>query len=61
MKDAGFAVPEIQNLSGAIALFMKYPHGIRFEITHYAPGTPEVDWVTCSESSFTLDTAIMNA
>ena len=43
MKDAGFAVPEIQNLSGATALFMKDPDGIRFEVTHYPPGVSVVD------------------
>ncbi len=43
MEDAGFAVPEIQNLSGATALFMKDPDGIRFEVTHYPPGVSVVD------------------
>lgn len=43
MREAGFAVPEIQNLSGATALFMKDPDGIRFEITHYPPGVSVVD------------------
>lgn len=43
MKDAGFAVPEIQYLSGATALFMKDPDGIRFEVTHYPPGVSVVD------------------
>ncbi len=43
MQEAGFEVPEIQNLGGAIALFMKDPDGIRFEITYYPPGMPVFD------------------
>lgn len=43
MQAAGFAVPEIQNLGGAIALFMKDPDGIRFEVTYYPPGMAVVD------------------
>lgn len=43
MEKAGFEVPDIQNLNGATALFMKDPDGIRFEITHYPPGVPVVD------------------
>jgi len=43
MQRAGFAVPEIQNLGGVTALFMKDPDGIRFEISHYPPGTSVVD------------------
>jgi len=43
MRDAGFAVPDLQNLDGAIALFMKDPDGIRFELTYYPPGTSVVD------------------
>ena len=43
MRQAGYEVPEIQNLGGATALFMKDPDGIRFEITHYASGTSVVD------------------
>jgi catechol 2,3-dioxygenase-like lactoylglutathione lyase family enzyme len=43
MEAAGFAVPDIQNLDGAIALFMKDPDGIRFEITYYPPGVAVVD------------------
>ncbi len=43
MSEAGFPVPEIQDLRGATALFMKDSDGIRFEVTHYAPGTPVVD------------------
>ena len=38
MEQAGFPVPETQQLGGALALFMKDPDGIRFEITHYPPG-----------------------
>lgn len=43
MLDAGFAAPDIQNLDGAIALFLKDPDGIRFELTYYPPGTNVVD------------------
>jgi catechol 2,3-dioxygenase-like lactoylglutathione lyase family enzyme len=43
MQAAGFPVPDIQALDGATALFMKDPDGIRFEITHYPPGSPVVD------------------
>lgn len=43
MKDAGFEVPEAQNLEGSTALFMKDPDGIRFEITYYPPGMAVVD------------------
>ena len=43
MQAAGFEVPEIQDLDGAIALFMKDPDGIRFEITCYPPGSAVVD------------------
>lgn len=43
MQDAGFEVPDVQNLQGAIALFMKDPDGIRFEITYYPPGMAVVD------------------
>ena len=43
MATVGFAVPDVQNLDGATALFMKDPDGIRFEITHYPPGMPVVD------------------
>jgi len=42
MMQAGFAPPEIQNLGGAQALFMKDPDGLRFEITHYPPGVTVV-------------------
>jgi len=43
MQAAGYEVPEIQNLNGATALFMKDPDGIRFEISYYPPGTAVVD------------------
>jgi len=43
MQSAGFEVPEIQNLDGAIALFMKDLDGLRFEITYYPPGAAVVD------------------
>lgn len=43
MLAAGFEVPDIQDLDGAIALFMKDPDGVRFEITYYPPGTAVVD------------------
>lgn len=43
MADAGFDVPDIQILSGAKALFMKDPDGIRFEVTWYPEGVPVVD------------------
>jgi catechol 2,3-dioxygenase-like lactoylglutathione lyase family enzyme len=43
MQRAGFAVPEIQNLGGVVALFMKDPDGMRFEISHYPPGMSVVD------------------
>jgi catechol 2,3-dioxygenase-like lactoylglutathione lyase family enzyme len=43
MEHAGFAVPEVQDLGGATALFIKDPDGIRFEITHYPPGMSVVD------------------
>jgi catechol 2,3-dioxygenase-like lactoylglutathione lyase family enzyme len=43
MMDAGFDAPDIQDLDGAIALFMKDPDGIRFELTYYPPGSSVVD------------------
>lgn len=43
MQSAGFEVPEIQNLGGTTALFMKDPDGIRFEISFYPPGVAVVD------------------
>lgn len=43
MQEAGFEAPEIQDLDGATALFMKDPDGIRFEITYYPPGMAVVD------------------
>lgn len=43
MRAAGFEAPEIQNLGGARALFMRDPDGIRFEVTYYPPGVSVVD------------------
>lgn len=43
MDQRGFEVPDIQDLGGVSALFMKDPDGIRFEISHYPPGTSVVD------------------
>jgi catechol 2,3-dioxygenase-like lactoylglutathione lyase family enzyme len=43
MRARGFAVPEIQHLGGAVALFMKDPDGLRFEVTAYPPGAENVD------------------
>lgn len=43
MQEAGFEVPEVHNLDGAVALFMKDPDGVRFEITYYPPGVAVVD------------------
>jgi lactoylglutathione lyase len=43
MLAAGFSVPEIQNLSGVTALFMKDPDGIRFEVSSYPAGFDPVD------------------
>ena len=43
MRDAGFDMPEIQNLGGATALFAKDPDGFRIEVTHYGPGAKVVD------------------
>lgn len=43
MGNAGFEIPDVQDLGGAIALFMKDPDGIRFEITFYPPGMAVVD------------------
>ena len=43
MARLGFEVPEIQDLGGVTALFMKDPDGIRFEISYYPPGTSVVD------------------
>jgi lactoylglutathione lyase len=42
MRARGFDAPEIQNLGGATALFMKDPDGLRFEVTYYPPGVPVV-------------------
>ncbi|MEW6992602.1 VOC family protein [Colwelliaceae bacterium 6441] len=43
MKESGFLVPETQHRGDAVALFMKDPDGIRFEITYYTPGMAVVD------------------
>lgn len=43
MAEAGFEVPEIQNLGSVTALFLKDPDGVRFEISHYPDGTSVVD------------------
>ena len=43
MQAAGFDVPDIQDLDGAMALFLKDPDGVRFEITYYPPGVAVVD------------------
>ncbi len=43
MAAGGFEVPEVQLLDGAVALFMKDPDGIRFEVTYYPPGSSVVD------------------
>jgi lactoylglutathione lyase len=43
MDRAGFPVPEIQNLGGATALFLRDPDGIRVEVSHYPAGTSVVD------------------
>lgn len=43
MLARGFAAPEVQHLDGAVALFMKDPDGLRFEVTAYPPGAAPVD------------------
>jgi lactoylglutathione lyase len=43
MHDAGHAAPDVQQLRGATALFLRDPDGIRFEISHYPPGVAVVD------------------
>lgn len=43
MQTAGFEVPDIQDFNGTIALFIKDPDGMRFEITYYPPGASVVD------------------
>jgi lactoylglutathione lyase len=43
MIAAGLETPEIQNLGGAKALFLRDPDGLRFEITWYPPGVAVVD------------------
>lgn len=35
MQQQGYNMPETQQLSGAIALFIKDPDGMRIELTHY--------------------------
>jgi len=42
MHAAGFDVPDLQYLGGAVALFMKDPDGIRFEVTYTPPGMSPV-------------------
>lgn len=42
MRVAGFVVPDLQYLGGAVALFMKDPDGIRFEVTYTPPGMSPV-------------------
>lgn len=37
MAEKGFVVPDVQNLDGVTALFMKDPDGIRFEISCFPP------------------------
>lgn len=43
MLDKGFDAPAVQDLNGAVALFMKDPDGIRFEIMYCPPGVAIVD------------------
>jgi lactoylglutathione lyase len=43
MRDAGSEVPDVQQLRGASALFVRDPDGMRFGITHYPPGVAVVD------------------
>lgn len=43
MVCAGFDAPDIQLIDGAVALFMKDPDGLRFEITYYPPGVSVID------------------
>jgi catechol-2,3-dioxygenase len=38
MSEAGFAVPEIQELGSESALFFKDPDGMRVELTVYGDG-----------------------
>lgn len=42
MRAAGFEVPDVQYLGGAVALFMKDPDGIRFEVTYTPLGMSPV-------------------
>lgn len=37
MRERGFDAPEIQDLDGVQALFMKDPDGLRIEISHFPP------------------------
>lgn len=41
MADAGFEVPDVQRFGDAVALFMKDPDGLRFEISFQPPERPE--------------------
>jgi lactoylglutathione lyase len=43
MQEAGYPVPDVQDLDGVKALFMRDPDGVRFEISYYPPGTSIVD------------------
>ena len=43
MQAGGFPVPDIQQVGGATALFLKDPDGFRFEVTYYPPGARVVD------------------
>ncbi len=38
MAKKGFEVPDILNLDGVTALFMKDPDGIRFDVSYFPPG-----------------------
>lgn len=37
MQNQGFDVPDLQDLGGVTALFMKDPDGVRFEVSHFPP------------------------
>jgi catechol 2,3-dioxygenase-like lactoylglutathione lyase family enzyme len=43
MANAGFEVPDIQDLDSVTALFLKDPDGIPFEISHTPEGKSVVD------------------
>lgn len=43
MQQGGFPVPELQELDGVLALFMKDPDGFRVEVSYYPPGKSVVD------------------